>query len=644
MKPHGLTLAIAGTLFSAAAGCQTASRCCHAWFAPAPASFADSTPVPERVLTASHSSENADRTNADGSSGDGTDQSMSGSNNEKATGETPRRFNIPSELPGANASPLTLPPMDESNTPEQKRSIAQSLFPDVKSLDEPDDSVAEGEALTLTTLQQMAVDNSPVIRQAAADVESARGEAVQRGLYPNPVVGYEGDTIGTARTAGYNGVFFTQELVTAGKLTLAQNTALNQVRAAQADLRKARIALATDVRRSYFKVLIAQEQLRFSRAIARLSNEVYQAQIDLVAGGEAAPYEPLQLRVIAVQARNDVVSAKNGLDAAWRTLAAAVGIPHLQRQHVAGSVEHAIPDLDYQTLATMLQRHSDLIAANARIAASGCNLRLQEVTPIPNVTLYGAFQHDDTTPLSDYSTNVQLSAPVPVFNKNQGNIATAHAQLVRARQDLNDINNKLMAQLADVFNRHQTSQTIAASYRTDLLPDQVRVYRGVYDRFLLDGESIDFAQVVVAQQTLTQVVNSYLKALSDSWMATVDLAELLQVDDIMTMDGMTVNGMTTGAASDVIVPASEVPPAAEMLQGAVESVYQSEDSTVETQSQTERLQSAVSSTFVSSNIASDAVSNEPQTDEPAIEQTDGSSEPAPAPPTAQPPRRSLPRP
>jgi cobalt-zinc-cadmium efflux system outer membrane protein len=460
--------------------------------------------------------------------------SASETRDELKPAEKSRRFSIPPELPGANAPPLQLPPMDGSQTPEQKRSIAQSLFPDVQSLDESADE-APAELMTLTSLQQLAVDNSPVIRQAAADVEAARGDAVQRGLYPNPTVGYQGDTIGTARTAGYNGVFFSQELVTGGKLTLAQNTALNQV---QADLRKARVALATDVRRNYFKVLIAQEQVRFSRAIARLSNEVYQAQIDLVAGGEAAPYEPLQLRVIAVQARNDVVAATNGLDAAWRALAATIGLPHFERQQVAGSIETPVPDVDYYTLVTALQRHSDLVAANARIAASGCNLRLQEVTPIPNVTLYGAFQHDDTTPLSDYSTNVQVSAPVPVFNKNQGNITSAHAQLVRARQDLTEINNQLMSQLADVVNRHKTAHTIVASYRTDLLPDQVRVYRGVYDRFLLDGESIDFAQVVVAQQTLTQVVNSYLKALSDSWMATVDLAELLQVDDIMTMDGL----------------------------------------------------------------------------------------------------------
>ena len=164
--------------------------------------------------------------------------------------------------------------------------------------------------------------------------------------------------------------------------------------------------------------------------------------------------------------------------------------------------------------------------------------------PIPNLTVYAAFQHDDTTPLSDYSTNVQVSAPVPVFNRNQGKIASAHADLVRAEQNLNDTNNTLMSRLADTYSRFTSSRTISESYRTELLPDQVRVYRGVYDRFLIDGESIDFAQVVVAQQSLATVVTSYLQSLNDVWMATVDLAELLQVDDLMTMDGVAVHHMS----------------------------------------------------------------------------------------------------
>jgi len=170
--------------------------------------------------------------------------------------------------------------------------------------------------------------------------------------------------------------------------------------------------------------------------------------------------------------------------------------------------------------------------------------RAPQVQPIPNLTVYAAFQHDDTTPLNNSSTNVQVSAPVPVFNRNQGNISSAHADLVRAEQNLNDTNNKLMSSLADAYNRFTSSRTNSESYRTELLPDQVRVYRGVYDRFLIDGKSIDFAQVVVAQQTLASVVTSYLQSLNDVWTATVDLAELLQVDDLMTMDGVAASDMS----------------------------------------------------------------------------------------------------
>lgn len=513
-------------IFMLATGCRTATHCCTSFFAGREANIADSTAVPERPSRIKQASLHNEP------SGDDAQQS-------EASPETPpRRFKIPEELPGADAAPLVMPQMDATQTAEQRRSVAESLFPEVVTAADSSADTYESAPLTLTMLQQTAVENSPVIRQAAANVERARGMAVQAGLYPNPTFGYEGDTIGTARTAGYNGVFFTQEFITAGKLTLAQNAALSEMQATRADLRKARITLASDVRRGYFKVLISQERMRFSRSIAKLSNDVYHAQIDLVTGGESAPYEPLQLRVFAVQARNNVIQATNSLDASWRQLAAAIGLPHLARQPVAGSVETLPPEANYQALVSMLQRNTDYVAANSRIAAARSSLRLEEVRPIPNLTLYAAFQHDDTTPLNNYSTNVQVSAPVPVFNRNQGNIASAHADLVRAHQDLTNTNNTLMSELADTFNRYASNRTISESYRTDLLPDQVRVYRGVYDRFRIDGASIDFAQVVVAQQTLATVVTSYLQSLNDVWMATVDMAELLQVDDLMTMDGM----------------------------------------------------------------------------------------------------------
>ncbi len=471
-----------------------------------------------------------------------------------------RRFEIPAELPGADSARISLPPMDPSLPIEQRKSLAESLFPDLTPAAAQETPATAETPITLAELQKIAEEQSPVVRQAAAVVQSSRGKAIQAGLKPNPTLGYEGDTIGTADTAGYNGVFFTQEIVRGGKLSLAQSAAMQEVRAAEADLKKARISLASDVRRNYYKVLIAQEQLRFSKAISRLSDEVYKAQIDLVAGGEAAPYEPLQLRVFAVQARNNVTASANSLNAAWRQLAAAAGTPMMGRRVVAGSVENSTTALNYEQAAAMLQNHSDIAAAHARVNAAAGNLRLQEAMPIPNLNLYGALQHDDTTPLSNFSANVQVSAPVPVLNRNQGNIASAHADLIRARQDMVQVNNNLLSQLADNFSRYETSRVVSISYRTDIVPDQVRVYRGIYDRFLVDGQSVDFAQVVVSQQTLAQVVDSYVVSLSNEWNSLVDVAQLLQVTDLQTMDGAAVSSSLPAAppADSAALPLPDV--------------------------------------------------------------------------------------
>src|SRR6266568_358377 len=76
-------------------------------------------------------------------------------------------------------------------------------------------------SLTLGALEQMALEHNPTLRQASANIDVARGWAQQAGLYPNPTVGYVGERIGSAGTAGeMQGLFIDQTIVTAGKLSL----------------------------------------------------------------------------------------------------------------------------------------------------------------------------------------------------------------------------------------------------------------------------------------------------------------------------------------------------------------------------------------------------------------------------------------
>jgi len=309
--------------------------------------------------------------------------------------ESRQSLELPNDLPGADSAQLNLPPYDPNQPLAERRDAIRELYEALPTM--PEERVVEAEpgerALTLTDLQHTAYSRSPVISKAWAEVDSARGRAVQAGLCPNPVVGYEGDTINTLGTAGYNGLFFEQTYVTAGKLRLAQQAALMQVRAAEYAYRRARVDVATSVRRAYFGVLVAQERVRLARAMSTLTQDAYEAQVDLVAGGQAAAYEPLQLKVTALRARNEVVTAENNYQGSWRELAAALNYPNMLPEAVAGSVESPPAELQFEAAnAALLSRHTDLSIAQADIEQQQYNVKLQRVTPIPNLELYSAIQ------------------------------------------------------------------------------------------------------------------------------------------------------------------------------------------------------------------------------------------------------------
>lgn len=88
------------------------------------------------------------------------------------------------------------------------------------SLRAADPPPAPSPALSLPDLEALARTHNPTLVQAHAQVEAARGRAVQAGLYPNPTAGYYGQQIGNQGTAGQQGAFVSQMIVTGGKLRL----------------------------------------------------------------------------------------------------------------------------------------------------------------------------------------------------------------------------------------------------------------------------------------------------------------------------------------------------------------------------------------------------------------------------------------
>ena len=84
-------------------------------------------------------------------------------------------------------------------------------------------------------------------------------------------------------------------------------------------------------------------------------------------------------------------------------------------------------------------------------------------------------------------------------------------------------------------SRYQTNVMLVEYHSGAILGDQFRVYQGVYQRYQQDPDNVAFNDVVTAQQTLAQVITTYVQALGDQWQAVIDLASVLQAPDMFNM-------------------------------------------------------------------------------------------------------------
>ena len=156
-------------------------------------------------------------------------------------------------------------------------------------------STAQG--MTLAQLEELALRCNPTANQAAERVEAARGRCVQVGLYPNPVGGYIGAEIGNEGRAGQQGGFVGQEIVTAGKLRLNRSIAAEEVRQAEWAWEAQQQRILTDVRRSFYDVLVAQRTMELTEQLVRIGDEGVKSAEALVKAKEVARADVLQARI-----------------------------------------------------------------------------------------------------------------------------------------------------------------------------------------------------------------------------------------------------------------------------------------------------------------------------------------------------------
>jgi cobalt-zinc-cadmium efflux system outer membrane protein len=443
------------------------------------------------------------------------------------------KLKIPEAVPGSEAPPIYIP----KEPPAAKAAAIRKLYPPLPALPEETKALLgpNGQPYSLAELQQMAAANSATLRQAASDILAAQGNLIQAGAYPNPTVALQAQPSNDGSTPSVWGGSVDQVVKSFGKIKLARAAAEMDLRNAELALRRARSDLATAVRNAYFAVLVAQETVRVTQALARFTDEVYLAQADVLQGGFAAPYEPAALRAQAWTVRLALKQAITTHYGAWNQLVSTIGLRHLPLSQVAGRIDRAIPYYDYDAvLAYALNNHTDVLTARNTVDKARYNLKLAQITPYPDVDFsVGVLKEFALAPFQ-VTPSMSVSVPLPVWDQNRGNIIAAEAALVRASDEPHRVEVALTNNLTAAYTNYKNNVDALEYYRKYILPDQVRTYRGVFERRRLDP-SLGFVDLVSAQQSLVSNVTGYLGVLGTLWTSVVSVADFLQTDDLFQL-------------------------------------------------------------------------------------------------------------
>jgi cobalt-zinc-cadmium efflux system outer membrane protein len=441
---------------------------------------------------------------------------------------------IPPEIPGSEVKPIQLPKIEQK---EARQRAIEQLYPELPALPNEPAAISgpDGRPYTLADLQQIAAVNSPELRQAASDVEAAKGNLIQARAYPNPTVGWQVQPSNDGSTAGVQGPFIDQTIKFGGKLKLASAAAEMDLQNAELALRRARSDLATRVRTAYYTLLVAKETMRVNKALARYTDDIYRLHTGLLGAGAVASYEPMALRALASTARLNYKQAIQTYIYSWKQLVTAIGLKQLPLSEVAGRVDAIIPYYDYDRVLTyVLANHTDALTARNGIDKARFNLKLAQITPYPDVDFNVAFLKEYAVAPKQFVHTATIGLPLPIWNQNKGGVIAAESALVRATEEPHRISESLTNSLATAYVGYKNNLEALEYYRRFILPDQVRAYRGVLTRRQLDPSS-NFADLISAQQSLSTGVTAYLGILGSLWTSVVGVADLLQTDDLFQL-------------------------------------------------------------------------------------------------------------
>jgi cobalt-zinc-cadmium efflux system outer membrane protein len=388
--------------------------------------------------------------------------------------------------------------------------------------------------VSLAQAQQLALQRNWDLLAAAAGVDLAMAQRVVAREFPNPTLAFSTAKINvdnhSAGTSEGNGfwdrtydtiVAVNQLFEIGGKRKNRKQSSTAGYEAARAQFLDAKRTLDLAVSKAYTAAAQAEENSRvLSQSAASLRKEASLAEVRLNAG-EISTADKSQIDITAARFELDAQAAESAAAQARVALEVLLGARRAEgklvlTERLEALCTNAPPPVDTNHF---VGRRPDVLAAEAALRKAEADLRLQKANRIPDPTLLAQYEHEP--PDQPNTIGLGVSLPLPLWNRNQGNILAAEAARQQARLALEKLDAQAAAEVATARLAYEDAARRWKQYREVIAPKSRHIRETVAFAYEKGGSSL--LDLLVAERNDNDVRLAAAQAASDLAIASAAL-------------------------------------------------------------------------------------------------------------------------
>ncbi|MBC3413058.1 TolC family protein [Pseudomonas sp. SWRI51] len=369
---------------------------------------------------------------------------------------------------------------------------------------------AGAETLSLAQALDAAYAQNPELAAVGREIGIAEGERRQAGLLPNPELSWEVED--TRRSTSTTTVMLSQALELGGKRGARVELAQAGQSIAQLQLERQRNALRAEVIQAYHGALRAQTALELAQQSQALTERGVRVAEGRVKAGQSSPVEATRAQVQLAQAQAAVRRAQSGRSVAWQALARLTGNTESRFEQLDAASLSPGPAPRVEQLLARVEQSADWRLAAAQIEQGDASLGSARAQRIPNLTVSVGSQYSRED--RERVNVVGLSMPLPLFDRNQGNVLAAARRADQARDLYTAVSLRLHSETRSAAEQWASAMQDVQAYDRTILPSAQQAVDTATRGFEMG--KFAFLDVLDAQRTLIEARGLYLDALAQA--------------------------------------------------------------------------------------------------------------------------------